>query len=226
MTTIKVNTTQLLYICLVGVFIITIAAPSLSYADLLGKYKENPYKIEVKTQSRILYETMSEDEVKNLGIVRKGFGAIRSVQLVRKEVHEAVELCRKNVPEIGDKVKGQFDQWQSTVQPLLDRNKRMLEASVSNGFFKNPTKIKSFLEIVDKAALYDSKLNKTYPIGTKSSCKKLAKSLQDTEMRMANVLRNVEWPKPKLVFKPYRKPPAPVAHANETFEQAEKDAIK
>lgn len=204
--------------------------PAQAYAQSadLGEMLDNPYKQKVKLEAAALKKQLNEEETANLALIRRGFGTIRTVQLVRKEVHDAVELCGKNVPETGQKIAAQFEQWQSTIQPLLDRNKRLLEASITDGFFREPESIRHFLETVDQAALFENSKNPTTPKATPSSCKKLTRTLHETEQRLANILRDVEWPKPKIVFQPHQKPATPVSHSqsNENFEQAEKDALE
>lgn len=215
-------------LCIALALYLLIPAPAHAQNTKLNEMLDNPYKEKVRLEAAALKEQLNEEEINNLALIRRGFGTIRTVQLVRKEVHDAVALCGKNVPEAGPKVTAQFNDWQDTIQPLLDRNKRLLEASITEGFFRNPEAVRSFLETVDQAALFENGKNPTTPKATPSSCKKLTKTLHETEHRLANILRDVEWPKPKIVFQPHQKPATPVSHSqsNENFEKAEKDALQ
>lgn len=196
------------YLALICFFVILSAgayaqtdAPEDTAAALAPQaQEENPYKKVIKAKAEFLRGKLTEEETNNLKMIRKGFGNIRSVQLVRKEVLEAVELCTQEQPDIADDITTAFDDWQGKVQPALDRNKSRLESSISEGFFTEPEHVREYLKLIDKAAFYETQQIKTYPIATKDSCRKLIQSMDRTKLQLVQLLGKIEWPTPRVVF--------------------------
>lgn len=190
------------------VFILAVIASALSLSVLPGSaYAEkktggkggayNPFHEDIKDLSLDLAKSFDKDQTIALVRIRDAYGMMRAVKIVETDVGKAVKECAEKHDSVKGDITAGFTDWQGAVHPLLTKNEKIMENVIDSAFFDDTerTKIRAYLQLIDKSAAYaDGKLNKQ-TISTLDSCKALVKSFDKTEKAVVNIMDDIKWPK-------------------------------
>lgn len=156
--------------------------------------EKNPYQDEIVEMAKILAKEYNQDQAMALAQIRNGFGMVRAVGMVKKDVSKAVTACGEKNPGMKDKIAARFDAWSSALDPLLKTNQERMDESIHKIGFPDEKKVKSYLALVDKSAEYaDSKIEKNI-VTTPEACGNLLESMDRTGPTMAQLLDSIAWP--------------------------------
>lgn len=173
---------------------------------------DNPYREKIEKETAALSGSMTVAEKKAMSIFMESFGTVRAVRLTRNQVAVAVDKCAAKNPDLSKKINGRFDGWKKIIDPLLKSNERALNYSAGSGVFKEPERVKAYLDLFDKSADYADKKLKKEVLTTPEACGDLLASLDRTEATLADFLKNVEWPVPEeKAVEPKKDPASPAA---------------
>lgn len=154
----------------------------------------NPHIQEMNDQAKVLAKSLSPDEAEFLGQIRDNFGVLRSVDVARKSVADAVKLCADKNPDLKDAITKRHDTWDGQIGKAIDAQDKALDQEVTKDNFKNPAQIKAYLDTIDKAAHYaDSHIEKKI-ITTPEACKNLMSSMDDTQKVILGMVNDMKWP--------------------------------
>ncbi len=169
------------------------AEPPAAAAEKKVKADANPYRAEIGQLTRELSKVYSKDQAMALAHIRNGFGMTQAVRLVSQDVANAVTACGKDNPDMQGDMTGRFEKWNGSVEPLLKKSQADMEAAIHAGGFPDESKVKAYLDLIDKAAEYaDSKIEKSV-VTSPEACTGLLKSMDDTEPTMISLLQSIVW---------------------------------
>jgi phosphate uptake regulator len=155
---------------------------------------DNPYKEQIRTQAEKLANSFDEAEAQNFILLNQGFGFIRSITIAKDSVADAVKACRKNNPEMADDIKDRFKTWDDEIDSALKIQRKNYKEALDKPHFNNPKDVKSYLDLVDKAAKHaEDNIDKRI-VTDKVACEKLLNSMDETQSVILQSLNTLQWP--------------------------------
>lgn len=136
-----------------------------------------------------LIEGMSEDELRYLYIIRTRHGVGRAVEIVRRDVGQAVEKCGQKHPDMKADMKESFSAWGKAVDPLLEESTAALKKAIAAQTFLAPAKIEKLLDLVNEAGAYSDKQVVKEIVTTQEACTTLLNSMSETRDHLSRLLR-------------------------------------
>ncbi len=154
----------------------------------------SPYVGKIKTAAVALLETLNEEQVNHMAVIKESSGMIRAVRIVRTDVSKAVESCGKENESIKAEMDERFKGWNQAVTPVLEGHEKAMDESIMHeGRFKDPEQIKSYISLIDEAAKHaESKIEKI-PVTTEEACQSLLKSMDRTQEKLVDLLKEIAW---------------------------------
>ncbi len=188
-------------ILLCGLSVGAIAEEKMSAAEKAEKAEQvkadNPHIQVMNEKAKELASSLTEEEAKALGYIRENFGILRSIDVARKSVKEAVNLCAEKNPDMKDDIMARHDKWHGDIGAVLDKQEASLDKSINKQTFENPKDVRDFLDSIDDAAEYaDGQLEKTI-VTTPEACKNLMASMDDTQDVILTLITDMPWPDDK-----------------------------
>ncbi len=157
---------------------------------------DNPHIQAMNDQARMLASRLSREEAQALGSVRENFGILRSIDVARASVRDAVAMCAENNPDMAGDMNGKFEIWNETLDEALTTQEDNMERVVTSDVFTDTDAVKDYLDTVDKAARYaDDQLEKQI-ITTLEACQNLMNSMDGTAETITGMLGDMVWPDP------------------------------
>ena len=155
---------------------------------------KNPYLEKVDAKAKELAAALSEEESRNVGMVRQSFGVLRSIGVVRRNVDNAVKLCAKANPDMKKPLQERFDTWEGEVAKHLKAQEKNLKKAVSKDHFKQPGEVQEYLDLLDNAAGYAEEKMSKEVVTTPEACTHLQKSMDQTQKVLTDLLGELPWP--------------------------------
>ncbi len=156
--------------------------------------EKNPYHDDIMKMAKALAKDYNQDQAMALAQIRNGFGMIRAVGLVKKDVTKAVTACGRENPDMKEAITTRFDAWNGAIDSMLKKNQERMDESIHKVGFPDEKKVKKYLALVDKSAEYaDSKIEKNI-ITTPEACGGLLESMDKTGPTMTELLDAIAWP--------------------------------
>ena len=115
-------------------------------------HKSDPYQQQIHTQALALAKELNDQQVEALAHIREGFGMIRTVHMVDKDVDRAVTSCEKAHPDIKQKMADRYSAWHDQLDPKLAQGEKDMNAAIDSGAAGDPKKLRAYLATIDKAA--------------------------------------------------------------------------
>lgn len=165
---------------------------------------DNPYRKEVYDRALALAKKLSDKQSLALAYIKSGYGTIKAVDLVEKNVSAAVTKCGEKNPDLKEDIDGRFQSWQDKIHPALKDNDAKMEKALTGGTFKDKdiVEIRAYLAAIDKAAAHaDSEMEKDV-LATPDSCHALMESMDKTEDTLAGLLGDIPWTAPAKAEEP------------------------
>lgn len=136
-----------------------------------------------------MIDGMDEEQLRYIYEIRTRHGIGRAVDVVRRDIGNAVEQCGRKHPEMKTGLTGSFDAWKKAIEPLLEDSRASLKDAIANQKFVAPAKIDKLLSLVDKAGKYTEEQVEKEIVTTKEACTTLLNSMSDTRENLSRLLR-------------------------------------
>jgi|GEM_PF-2716166 len=176
-------------------FTMCLALPGLAMAeDAAPPLVDNPYRAEIEAQNKAFGKSLSADEKEALTYIMTGFGMIQAVKITQNEMTVAVKHCAEENPNLADDINARLKTWKNAVEPEIAANKKAMEATLKGDLFSHPDKIKSYMKLVDKSADHSNDNIKKDYISDEKSCKGLIASMDRTQDKIVELLKDINWP--------------------------------
>lgn len=154
----------------------------------------NPHIATVESRARALVTPLSQPQMQTLFMMREGYGLIRSVETVQRDIGRAVNLCGKDNPDLKKPMDDRFKSWRGNVQPVLDERMKALQAAIDAQNFTAPGRIREYFKALDDAAAYAEKKFDKRVVTTPEACKSLLESMSNSEERVVSIMKDLRVP--------------------------------
>ncbi|MBU0859706.1 MAG: hypothetical protein KJ667_07190 [Alphaproteobacteria bacterium] len=155
---------------------------------------ENPHIKIIEEKARGLVTPLSQPQMQDLYKLREGYGLIRSVEIVQRDIGQAVKFCGEDNPDLKKAMDERYKSWNEHVDPVLKERMSVLQAAVDAQTFASPAKIRDYFKALDNAAAYaESKFDKRI-VTTPDACKSLRESMDDSEKDVADIMKDLKVP--------------------------------
>ena len=143
-------------------------------------------ELEVYTAS--LLNGLEKYQAQYIYKIRQEFGVIRSVQVVKSDIGDAVKSCKEENPSIEEKITSRFESWNSEIISKLASADAALKEAIQRQSFRPTVRVNMLLDHVQAAfEERDSQLQKV-PVTTLEACENLLKSLDNTEESLKTLI--------------------------------------
>lgn len=127
-------------------------------------------------------------------ILRNKHSVMRSINVVERDIKNAVKACGKANPDMESDMEARFKKWQNAVNPILKEADKFLKKELKEQEAFHVKDYKHVMKLNDKAYDFsESKITKT-PVTEKESCEKLLASMDGTEENLINLLQDILLP--------------------------------
>ena len=176
-----------------------------SKADIQKMAEENKKKVEAEIEKetpitewasseKALLKRLPEGNQKIFFIMRQKHSAIRAVEVVRRDVGNAVKACGKENKDMTKTMNKRFKQWKDSINPILKNADDLLKTELKEQEAFHVSDYKHVMALNDKAYDFsESKIKKT-PVTTKEACQKLLDSMDRTEDSLISLLQSILLP--------------------------------
>lgn len=175
---------------------------------------ENPHIKIVENKARALVAPLSQPQLKDLYMMREGYGILQSVKIVMRDVGNAVRLCGEDNPDMKAAMAERHKSWEEAIGPVVKDDMKKLQISIDRQEFTDPKKIRDYFKALDDATAYAEKKFDKRVVTTKEACQTLQDSMDDSQQQIADLLGTMKFVElPKAADKAENKAedkPAPV----------------
>ena len=127
-------------------------------------------------------------------IFRNKHSVIRSIEIVREDVGDAVRACGKKNPKIRNKISARYKDWEKAIRPILKDAKKFLKKELKEQEAFHVTDYYHVMKLNDKAYKFsESKITKT-PVTSQEACEGLLESMDSTEDKLVGILQDILLP--------------------------------
>lgn len=171
--------------------------PPIDPAKMELMAKANPYIPKLDKKSREIGAKLTRQQLDHLYHLREGFGTLRAVSMVRRDVGNAVKACAKANPEIRDGIQKQFSDWTNAVDPIVTEKEHAIDVAVDAQTYAKPKDIRDYLKLIEQTADYANRNIDKEIVTTPEACNKLSTSMDKTQDVVSKLLAEMEilpWP--------------------------------
>lgn len=171
--------------------------PPLDKEKLERLGKTNPYIPKRETKAHEIASKIDEPALKHLYVLREGFGNLRAVTMVQRDVGTAVTACGKVNPEMKESMDQRFAKWNSTVDPVVREKENLIDDAIKTQTYVKPKEIKDYLKLIEQSAQHANRMEDKQIVTTPEACQGLLDSMDRTEETVAKVLSQITvlpWP--------------------------------
>lgn len=167
----------------------------------------NPYLPKLQAKSKEIGNTLDKFALAHLYTVREGFGVISAVEIVRRDVGDAVKACGKDNPDIKATMNERFSSWTGKVDPVIKDRQAAIDAAIRQQDYTPVKNVQDYLKLIKQTADYANRKMDKRIVTTPEACKGLLTSMDETEDVVSKLLGEVTM----LPWPPESQPPAPKA---------------
>lgn len=155
--------------------------------------KETPITKWIDAENALL-DSLPHQNREVFFIFRNKHSVIRSVEIVKRDIKNAVTACGKENPDIRKQINGRFNDWEKAVDPVLKEANGFLAKELKEQEAFHVTDYKHVMKLNDAAYEFsESKITKT-PVITMEACEKLVLSMNSTEDHLVDLLQQILLP--------------------------------
>lgn len=170
------------------------APPPDPVMEELRDKENNPHIAKVEQKARELVAPLSQPQMQDVFLLREGYGLIRSVEIVQRDIGRAVRLCGEDNPDLKGPMDARYKKWTSTVDPVLKQKMAALQKAIDTQTYTQPQKIRAYFKALDDAAIFAEKKFDKRVITTEEACKSLLQSMDGTEENVAGIMSELKVP--------------------------------
>jgi hypothetical protein len=155
--------------------------------------KETPITQWIDAENKVL-DSLSKDSQQVFYILRNKHSVMRSVEVVKRDVSNAVEACGENNKDMTDAMNARFKQWKESVNPILDDAKEFLELELTEQDAFEVKDFKRVTQMNDEAYDFSESQIKKQIVTTPEACQGLLDSMDRTEQKLIDILKEALLP--------------------------------
>lgn len=128
-------------------------------------------------------------EMQHFYLTYNNYNLIRTVDVVREDVGNAVKACGENNPEIKDKIEKRFGKWSEALKPVYEEAEAHLDNMIIAQEYAKPEEIKKILDQVDETREESQRRFEKIPVTTPEACEYMLAKMDETQETMLSLLR-------------------------------------
>jgi len=169
-----------------------ITPPAFAKKDEL-KAQETPITKWMDAENAMI-DTLPRQNQKVFFVLRNKANVIRSVNMVERDIKNAVKSCAKENKEISLDIKSRFKDWQRAVNPILKEADKFLKKELKEQEAFHISDYKHVTKLNDKAFEFSEKQIKKKPVSSLKACQGLMKSMDRSENQLVGLLQDILLP--------------------------------
>lgn len=157
----------------------------------------NPYIARLDKKAKEIGSKLQPKELEHLYYIREGFGVLRAVYMVKRDVGIAVKACARDNPALRDGIEKRFTDWNAAVEPVMTEKQNVIDAAINGQTYIKPKEIKDYMKLIEQAADYANRSIDKQVVTTPEACNNLAASMDRTQDVVAKLLGELTvkpWP--------------------------------
>jgi hypothetical protein len=170
-----------------------IPSPQAEEAKQEKQNAETPITKWIAAENKML-DTLPKQNQKVFFVLRNKHNVIRSVDMVSRDIGEAVKSCASKNKEISTQITTRFKDWQGAVSPILKEADKFLKQELKEQEAFHASDYKHVTKLNDKAFEFSEKQIKKQPVTTLESCQGLLKSMDKSEDKLVSLLQDMLLP--------------------------------
>lgn len=144
---------------------------------------------DLQEQTLDMIATLNDEQVAYIYALRNRHGIIRAVQVVRRDVSNAVEACGKANADMKPRIENRFKEWEGAVMPILADAESALKKAIETQNAVDPSVLRKHLDLVEKGFDYTDAQVEKKPVTSKEGCQFLLDKMDDTQDNLTKLLK-------------------------------------
>lgn len=162
-----------------------------------AKTPGNPYRAKIDKRTKEIGAKLKPKELEHLYYIREGFGVMRAVYMVERDVGNAVKACGRDNPALREGMDKRFSEWTGAVDPVMKEKQDNIDTAINDQTYVKPKEIKDYLKLIEQAADYANRNTDKQIVTTQEACNKLSDSMdrtQETVVKLLGEVKVMPWP--------------------------------
>ncbi len=143
---------------------------------------------ELEEYTAALLNGLETYQAKYIYNIRQEFGLIRSIQVARSDIENAVNSCGEKNPDMKSQMEERFNAWSDAIVPKLAVADVALKDAIQRQGFRPTVRVTMLLDLVQAAFEERDADIKKIPVTTAEACQSLLKSMDETEKSLIELL--------------------------------------
>lgn len=176
------------FFCLLIVF----AMPSIAQ-DKKATKEVTPITKWIEAENELL-ATLPKENQKVFFIMRNKHSVIRTIDVVHRDIKNAVKACGKENKEMRADMSSRFKEWESAVLPIIKDAQKFLKRELKEQDAFHVTDYNHVTKLNDKAYTFSESKVEKQVVTTEQACRGLLNSMDDTEDKLISLLQDILLP--------------------------------
>lgn len=158
-----------------------------------SKKEVTPITEWIEAENKLL-ATLPIENQKVFFIMRNKHSVIRTINVVHRDIKNAVKSCGKENPDLKKEMNTRLGEWEDSVFPILKEAEKFmkLELKEQKAFYESD--YKHITNLNDKAYNFSESKVEKKPVTTKEACRSLVESMDNTEDKLIGLLQSILLP--------------------------------
>lgn len=118
------------------------------------------------------------------------YNLISVVEMVRKDVENAIEKCADENPDMEDALEQRYKDWDNAIDPIMEEAEANLENMIKVQNYTEEDDIDDLFEFLDKTREEKTKQIDKRPITSPEACEHLRTTMDKTQENLTRLLRS------------------------------------
>lgn len=137
-----------------------------------------------------LTESLDPPSRAHFYMIYNNHNMISTVKRVRADVGNAVDKCSENNPEIEDRIRTRYNQWEEVVMEKLEEAQGNIDNMVIAQDYADEKKIRSIMKLADDLRIETMAKMERIPVTTLEACEYLLNKMDETQANMVSLLES------------------------------------
>ncbi len=164
-----------------------------AYAQDKKITEETPITKWVDAENSLL-ETLPRANQKVFFVFRNKHSTIRSIEVVHKDIKNAVKSCGKNNRDLRKEMNVRLREWENAVFPVLKDARKFLTQELGEQEAFHESDYKHVMRLNDKAYKFSESTIEKAPVTSKEACQGLLASMDSSEDKLVSLLQAILLP--------------------------------
>ncbi len=146
-----------------------------------------------------LVDPLTKKQKESVFVMRNKYSVIRVIEIVKRDIGNAVQSCSKENPGMKGKMNTRFDQWKGNVDPILKSAAELLQKDIDAQKNVDAGAFRNVLKLNDEAYEDGEKHVVKKVVTSADACERLVGSMDRTENEMVTLLEQTLLPESVII---------------------------